>query len=203
MANLQSTSAIEKLPANIKQDVIDKLIAGTSTRAVSTYLATKGYNIGFTAIARYTRNTIKPALKMSAKLSRLDNDLSHSETTVVDKTRVISATTNAALAAGPILARLDRKFARLDKGLVSTSESGDYDSQAKLEAQESKAIELLGKATLDPGFVQSAQPASSDARVIIVMPMANDARLMAWQAKQREAEEGRVIEVSSVPQTND
>lgn len=211
MAALQSYSAIEALPAPLKKQVVDRLVAGQSSRKVSAFIKSKGHDVSFSAVARYNRLTIKPALRMSFKLRKHDRIEGDCQT-VVDENRAIAAATTEALAAKPIISRAEWIWKEVEEGVAETKAGwvedpqtkeiilrpADVKARASMLAQANKTLENYGRAIGDPNFspVVAASP-STENRVIIVMPMANDSRLMAWQARQREAEAAETIEVEA------
>jgi hypothetical protein len=164
----QQSFEVDKLPANLKQTVVDKLIKRESSRAVSAYLLQRGHKVSHNAVARYNRIVIQPALETGAKLQKLEQP----DSSTIEQISATRDLTRAALAAEPILARLDwawqeatagveeSKTQVVEKDGVKQLVPGDLKARAALLNTARGLIETEAKARMHPGFAPTQQLAS-------------------------------------------
>jgi gas vesicle protein len=159
---------LRELPPSILKELNDKLLNGVASRAVSEWLHKQGYRFSHKTICDYNKDRVKPALRIGAQLQAMQADNAERELSEIDRTTEVKKFTNQVLSAEPIISRINAKFTRLDAALADTAATKDYDSLAKLESQDSKAIELAAKVAMLPGFT-AAGTAGTQINVQLVM----------------------------------
>jgi len=160
--------AVDRHPQ--RQKIIDALLSGESPKSIVRWITP---SIHFTNIFRYKRLVVLPALKRATQTAKIldqqDLNLAPVSPQIQENNAVVA--TSQALAEEPLLRRLSAKFARMDGAIKETLEAKDFDVYARLEAVEARTLELLGKATMHPGFVASAPAANAGAtNVVIILP---------------------------------
>jgi hypothetical protein len=191
--------AIEALPPHLRTQVVDMLIANASLRDVAKHLTQHGHKLSHNSIARYKNQVLKPALDAGTKLRALQGVSSNP----VEQAQETAVLTKAALAADPILQRVDlvwnRTLSSIDETEAQriTTDAGEKLIPADLKARASLLnvarglIETEAKARQHPGFVATA-PVAVDARQIVVVLPSTSAPVALPAAP-----EGDVIDVEA------
>lgn len=151
-----NTFAIDSCPPHVRQNAADMLIAGKPSRAVSSWLLQQGYKISHNAVARYNKIVIQPALKIGAKIQRIEQDEGNQPTDFVDKARQVSDVTQRALRASPILAHVDWLWSEARDNVVDARD-GDIKDRSSAIMAANKTVETLAKAQGDPNFTAGQQ----------------------------------------------
>jgi hypothetical protein len=180
-----NTPSIDALPADIRQQVIDKLIAGASSRAVSQWLSQRGHRVSFAAVNRYNQKCIKPALKIGAQIQQTQALERKQDTSLVESARAVADVTKQVLKAEPVLARTEWVWDELKGGVEETRADwvtdpadkkrrefrpADIKARASLLNVARGLIETEAKALMHPGFVAAAVTPVTQNNTIIVMP---------------------------------
>ena len=144
-----SQFAIDKLPETKRQQVINAILEGKSLREVAVLAG-----VAHTAIARYKRCVVTPAIRQSQKVAAFEQ----LTTTAVEQTQAVAIGTRNIIACSPFRAQLASLKERTER-LLDRAESGirarddgkpntaDAAACAPLIAQAHKNVELLGRAT--------------------------------------------------------
>jgi hypothetical protein len=145
------------------------LIAGKPSRAVSAWLSQQGYKISHNAVARYNKIVIQPALKIGAKIQRIEQDEGNQPTDFVDKARQVSDVTQRALKASPVLQRVDWIWSEAEANVIDARSSGDIKARSSAILAANKTVENYGRAIGDPGFAPAQQLASGTTIQIAIL----------------------------------
>jgi hypothetical protein len=176
--------AVDRHPQ--KQKIIDALLSGEPPKVIAKWCRPP---IHFTTLYSFRKSVVLPALKRATQtaniLNNKDLDLTP-QTSLAENSSAIVATSQA-LETEPILRRLSAKFGRLDGAIAETLQKKDFETYAKLETTETRALELLGKATMHPGFVSSAAPSTQTVNATVIVLPQPIAR--AGPARDLEADE--------------
>jgi hypothetical protein len=133
----------------------------------------------YSALFRFHRNKVKPAVGRSlAKLANAQppKPQRHATAEVIAETNttdIVKRDTRQALADDPIVAAVMVKRLRMATAIGKTHEAEEWDAYTKLENADTKALELLGKATMHPGFTSAPQVNITNQQ-IVVMPAGPD-----------------------------
>lgn len=150
-----------------RDEIINALLAGESTRTIALRVTPP---VSHMSIARYKNLKIKAAL-LGNPNSFNDKQTNAPRRDEVENINRLANVTKQALDADYITSRINAKLARLDGAIAKTLTAKDYDAYSKLETNDSKAIELLAKATMHPGFVATASHQTEvTVSTIVVMP---------------------------------
>jgi hypothetical protein len=174
-----NSPAVESLPPEIRKQVDERLIASEPTRAISTWLSQQGHKVSFSAIARYNRVRLQPALSAAAKLQRIQQLESGTKLHPVDEHRAIADLTTSALAADPLLSHLAMKRQRnaqtYDKALVREN----FGACAALDAADTRALDLEARLR---GLLQ-ATTSSTTIQVAVMYQAAPPAQIAESQGE--------------------
>lgn len=183
-ARPQMTFAIDVIPAHVRENVVDRLIKGQSSRDVAAYLLQQGHKISHNAVARYNKLVVQPAIKIGAKLQKIEQLESNAPTDLVSESRQVVDATKQALSASPVLSRVNWLWSEAEANVVDAKADGDIKNRSSAIMAANKTLENYAKATGDPNFSSVPQQGTGGTTVVVVMPTASDARMAAWQAKQ-------------------
>jgi hypothetical protein len=119
------------------------MLEDNSSRTIHNYLAEKGYNICFTNIARYKRESLPQKIEIGRKLQQL-NAVQNPENA---QTLSLASATNAVQAADPLLQRINRKYERYENLASSAAEVLDYQGFAAVDRAETQTMRLHAELT--------------------------------------------------------
>jgi hypothetical protein len=188
---MAGVSSIDKLPEIERQRVLKALTEAGPEPDYRGIVAKLKLPCSHMALWRYHHAKVIPALKRNAKAilaapKAMDNTNTHgaAQTQESDLKREAQSVTIQALTDDPIVSAVIAKRSRLDRVIEKTLDAGQFDTYAKLESVDLKAIEMHAKAMQHPGFSAAAQQTTTNNTVVVVLPTANDARMQAWQQRQ-------------------
>jgi hypothetical protein len=153
-AKPQHVFGIDSAPAHVRQAAIDKLLAGESSRAVSQYLLQHGLKISHNSVARYNRLVLLPALETGAKLQQIHSLTAKNPEDVPSQIDL----TKAALAADPILSRVQKKYSNYDLMISAAIQDEDYKGFSAVDRAETAALTLHAQLT---GRLQQSGPTTN------------------------------------------
>ena len=149
-----SQFAVDKLPETKRQQVINAIIEGKSLREVAVLAG-----VAHTAIARYKRRVVIPAIRQSQKIAAFEQVTG----SVAEQTQAVAKNTRDIIASSPFRARIEYLWGIADRSLTKAEDAAkryapDKDGEmraigsdltpiAPLLAQAHKNVELLGRAT--------------------------------------------------------
>ena len=134
-----SQFAIDKLPETKRQQVINAILEGKSLREVAVLAG-----VAHTAIARYKRCVVTPAIRQSQKVAAFEQ----LTTTAVEQTQAVAIGTRNIIACSPFRAQLASLKERTERALDKVERDDKRLAlMAPLIAQGHKNVELLGRAT--------------------------------------------------------
>lgn len=168
-ARPQMVFAIDTIPAHVRENVVDKLIKGQSSRDVSAFLLQQGHKISHNAVARYNKLVIQPALKIGAKLKQLEPlDVSKPTDVLADAQQTLDVT-KAALRASPILAHAEWLWDEARSNVVDAKAEGDVKGRSSAILAANKTLETQARAMGDPNFVAGTQaPTGASIQIAII-----------------------------------
>jgi hypothetical protein len=194
---MAGVSSIDKLPEIERQRVLKALTEAGNEPDYRGLVRILKLKCSHTALWRYHVAKVKPALARNArKITEAsipkDNDIVHQSSRVIDDNQIdpkreAQSLTRQALTDDPIIAAVIAKRERMERAISKTFDAEQYDTFAKLESVDLKALEMHAKAMQHPGFVASAPQQAGSTTVVCIMPSANDERMKAWR--------GQVIDV--------
>lgn len=180
---LSQTFAVDALPIPLRNKCADLLLSGKSTRAVSAFLQEHGHKVSHSAVARYKRLSLAPAIKTAAKVQSLQQASETSRQHVQES----AALTRDLLAAAPILRRTEWMWSEIQEGVQEskaqwvasetgekTYVAGDLKARAALLNVARGVTETEAKALQLPGFTSTPQVNITNQQ-IVVMPASQPA----------------------------
>jgi hypothetical protein len=145
---------IDNAPPHVRKNAVDMLLADESTRKVSTYLEKHGIVVSHSAVARYKKLVLQPAVAAGTKLQQIER-ITNAEG---EKISSVADLTKRVLEADPLLARLAEKRDRSDKMMDSAVEDKDYKGFAAIDRADTANMTLEAQLT---GRLQQQGPSIS------------------------------------------
>jgi hypothetical protein len=112
-----------------------------------------GHKVSHSAVARYKRLSLIPAMQSAAKLQSLQS----AELNQHDQRAGATSLTHQMLAANPMLERLQRKYGRYDRVIAETLEREEFTAAAAWDNAETKTMRLEAELT---GMLTGATPST-------------------------------------------
>lgn len=182
---------IDKLPQVERLRVIQALTEGGRDPDYRGIIKRFKLKCSHVALWRYHRDKVRPTLQRSSEAisKAMVNTNDHMDQgdkieQQIEITKQAQELTRVALADDPIVQAVIAKRRRIEAALSETFETKAFDTFAKLESVDLRALEMHAKAIQHPGFVASAPQQTAGATVVVVMPTAADPRMQAWQQRQ-------------------
>lgn len=179
-------SAVESHPK--RKEIIDALLSGESARSVVKRL---GLSLSHHCLSRYMKENVAPALRRNTIASKVirQSGLANERGELDENSRQVMDATKAALAANPIIARVEKKYSRYDRWFAGAEEQGDFRALASIDGAESKALELHARLS---GLLDG--PQSQSHSIVLIMPQS----ALPQAPAPRQIEQADVIECQVV-----
>lgn len=134
---------IDLLPDKVRRQAIDMMLADDPARSIADWLTQHGHKVSFSAIARYKRYDLPKHVEIATKLQQIQADTPNSGIPPMS----LSEATNAALAADPILSRVQNKYNNYDKMVSQAVKQKDFKGFAAVDRAETAALTLHAQLT--------------------------------------------------------
>jgi DNA-binding MarR family transcriptional regulator len=187
---------IDKMPERDRKRIVQALVDAGDEPDYRGLIRTLGLKCSHLSLWRYHRNKVKPALArnvdklVSAELVSTQPD---AKDLIPTGDRVIQRAqceTKQVLADDPIVAAAIAKRRRINQAIEKTFSNEQFETYAKLESVDIRALELQAKAMQHPGFSPAVVQASTTNIQIVVMPAA--------PAESPRSAQGPVIDVVEI-----
>jgi hypothetical protein len=144
--------------------IVDAIMRGDSVRAIAKWTEPP---IHFTAIDRYRRSTVVPALRKQGDIAKTLRENEILRQTVQDSGSVaaISAATKAVIVDDPILSRMEKKYSRYDRNIAKAEQNDNFSAVATLDAAETRAMTLHAQLT---GRLQQNQSSGTLVQIAVL-----------------------------------
>ena len=131
-------SAVLELPDDKRKSLMDAILKGESRKSVA-----RRFGLAPSSVNRFVRRYLQPAMALAAHRTGIEpvqNDARRLESL----SRAAIATVEPLSVTDPFIARMEKKYSRLESGLCKSLGKVDYDGKehAALERAESEAIRL-------------------------------------------------------------
>jgi ribosomal protein S8E len=133
-----SRSVIDKLPEATRQRVVNAILAGASLRKAASMAG-----VSHTQVAEYKKRVISPTLQAAQKLNAIQIVANSENPSTVSPETL----TKAAIAAGPLVARIMEHQKTIDSVLLDAKVNNDARGVSALIGTDLKGLELTARLT--------------------------------------------------------
>src|SRR3954470_21400823 len=130
--------AVARLPLETYNETVQLILAGNTSRNISEWLAERGHKISHAAVCAFTRNVVKPAQSVSARIAHTERHITTTGVISPETAKLNYQTLTKKLVAS----RLEKKYARFDKWLEIADKKGDIGTGLDVDRAETQALSL-------------------------------------------------------------